>query len=212
MDTSDWWWDMCDQVPAGATVVPVMCASDKTHLTNFSGDQHPRPKNPTNGNIRKDIRWTPKTRTWILVRLSPCPPKGATNTEEAWHCVVGNVLSQLRNFDITGPGWKLKFADGFQRQFYALLAAWVGDYPELVMIAQVSYGSCPMCETHNGVRMGHSTFRPFDISRDQHVYSQLLDETKIDVLHTLGVHPIRNQFWQYPLCNVYRLWQPDELH
>jgi len=41
---------------------------------------------------------------------------------------------------------------------------------------------------------------------------ELLDETDIDVLHTPGVHPIRNQFWQYPLCNVYRLWQPDELH
>jgi hypothetical protein len=41
---------------------------------------------------------------------------------------------------------------------------------------------------------------------------ELLDETNIDVLHTFGIHPIRNQFWQYPLCNVYRLLQPDELH
>jgi len=23
---------------------------------------------------------------------------------------------------------------------------------------------------------------------------------------------MRNQFWQFPLCNVYQLWQPDELH
>jgi len=30
-------------------------------------------------------------------------------------------------------------------------------------------------------------------------------------VHTLGVHPIHKQFWQYPLCNVYRLWLPDEL-
>jgi hypothetical protein len=41
---------------------------------------------------------------------------------------------------------------------------------------------------------------------------ELLDETNIDVLHTLGVHPLHNQFWQYPLCNVYCLWQPDALH
>jgi hypothetical protein len=40
----------------------------------------------------------------------------------------------------------------------------------------------------------------------------LQNETNINVLHTLGVHPICNQFWQYPLCNVYCLWQPDELH
>jgi len=31
-------------------------------------------------------------------------------------------------------------------------------------------------------------------------------------VHNLGVHPIRNQFWQYPFCNVYRLCQPDEMH
>jgi hypothetical protein len=41
---------------------------------------------------------------------------------------------------------------------------------------------------------------------------QLPNESNMNVLHTLGVYPIRNQFWQYPLCNVYCLWQPDELH
>jgi hypothetical protein len=92
------------------------------------------------------------------------------------------------------------------------MAAWVGDYPEQVMITQVSYGSCPMCEIPKGAPMGHSTFRPLDNSRDQHIYSVLLEDNNIDALHTFGVHPIRNQFWQYPLFNVYRLWQLDELH
>jgi hypothetical protein len=32
------------------------------------------------------------------------------------------------------------------------------------------------------------------------------------VLHTPHVHAVRNQFSQFPLCNVYQLWQPDELH
>jgi hypothetical protein len=41
---------------------------------------------------------------------------------------------------------------------------------------------------------------------------ELLDETNIDVQHTLGIHPIHNLFCQYPLCNVYRLWQPDVSH
>jgi hypothetical protein len=69
-----------------------------------------------------------------------------------------------------------------------------------------------MCEIPKGALMGHSTFRPLDNSRDQHSYSEQLDDNNIDALHTLGVRPIRNQFWQYPLCDVYRLWQPDELH
>ena len=122
------------------------------------------------------------------------------------------MVSPLPNLDITGPRLKCHCADGFQQQCYPLLAGWVGDYPEQVMIAQISYGSCPMCEIPKGALMGHSTIRPLDNPRGQGVHSELLDETNVDILHTLGVHPNRNQFWQYPLCNVYRLWQPDELH
>jgi len=146
------------------------------------------------------------------VGLIPCPPKGAKNLDKAWHNAVGTVLSQLRHCDITGPGFKWDCADGFQRQCYPLLAAWVGDYPEQVMVAQVSYGLCLMCEIPKGAPMGHSTFRPLDNSRDQHIHSELLQDNIIDALHTLGVRPIRNLFWQYPFCNVYRLSQPDELH
>jgi len=123
MNTGDWWWDTQDQLPAGATIVPVICASDKTHLTNFSGDQHARPLYLTIGNIQNDFRHTPKKRTRILVWLIPFPLKGAKNIDEAWHSTVGTVLPQLRHLDITGPGLKWDCADGFQRQCYPLLAA-----------------------------------------------------------------------------------------
>jgi len=192
--------------------VLVICASAKTHLTNFSGDQHAWPLYLTIGNIRKDIRHTRKNCAWVLVGLIPCPPKGAKNIDESWHSAVGTVLSQMWHLGITGRGLKCDFVDGFQRQCYPLLAAWVGDYPEQVMIAEVSYASCCVCEIPKGVPMGHSAFRPHDTSRDQHIYSELLEANHIDALHTVGVHPICNQFWQYPLCNVYWLWQPDELH
>ena len=67
------------------------------------------------------------------------------------------------------------------------------------MVAHISYDSYPMCELTNGAPMWHSTFRQLDNPWDQHDYLELLDKTTIDVLHTLGVYPIRNQFWQYPL-------------
>ena len=186
---------MQDQLPDGATIVPVICGFHKTDWINFLGDQHPGSLYLINGNIQKDIHCTPKNRAWIHVELIPCPPKGAKNTAEAWHSTVRIVLSPLQHLDITGPGSKWDFADGFQRQCYPLLAAWVRDYPEQVMVPQVSYGSCPMCEIPKGVPMGHSSFRPLDNPRDQHDYLELLDKTNIDVLHTLGVHLICNQFW-----------------
>ena len=212
MNTADWWWDTQDQLPAGATIVPVVCASDKTHFTNLWRDQHGWPLYPMIGNIRKAICRTPKKHAWILVGLIPCALKGANNIDEAWHSTVGTVLSQLRHLDIAVPGLKWHCSDGFQRQCYSLLAAWVGDHPAQVMFTQVSYGSCPMCKIPQGAPMGHSTCWPLDNSIDQHIYSVLLKDNNTDPLHTLGVHPICNQFWQFLLCNVYRLWQPDEFH
>jgi len=60
--------------------------------------------------------------------------------------------------------------------------------------------------------MGQSTLRPHDNFRNQNIPSDLLEEYHYTDLHTPGVHLIHNMFWQYPLCNVYRFWQPDELH
>jgi len=85
-------------------------------------------------------------------------------------------------------------------------------FPEQHIVVHASHGSTPLCAIPQGTPMAHSTLRRLDNSRDQHMYSELLQDNNIDALHTLGVHPIRNQFWWYPLCNVYRLWQPNELH
>jgi len=161
----DWWWDTQDHLPTRATIVPVICASDETQVTNFMGDQHAWLLYVTIGNIQKDIRCTPKMRAWILVGLIASPPKSAKNIDEAWHSTVGTVLSQLRHRDITGPGLKWNCADGFQRQCYPHLAAWVADHPEQVMIAQVSYGSCPMCQFPKGIsKMYFGHWEPLGVS------------------------------------------------
>jgi hypothetical protein len=157
MNMGDWWWDTEDQLRAGATIVLVTCASDRTHVIKLSDNQPTWPLYLTIGNVQKDICHTPIKHTWIFVGLIPCPRKGAKNIDNALHSAVGTVLSQLRQLDITGPGLKWDCADGFQQQCYPLLAAWVRDHLEQVMIAQVPYGSCPLCEIPNGAPTGHST-------------------------------------------------------
>jgi len=186
---------MQDHLSTGATNVPVNCTSDKTDLTNCLCDQHTWPLYLTTGNIRTDICHTPKQHAWILIGRTACPPKGAKNTTEAWHCTVGTVLSPLRNLDITGSGLRWNCADGFRRLCYPLLAAWVWDYPEYVMIAKVSNVSCPMCEILTGGPMGYSTCWVLNKARDHHVHLQLLEGSNIDVLHTVRVHQSFNQFW-----------------
>ena len=54
--TGNWWWEMQDMLPEGGTLVPLIFASDKTHLTNFSGDKSAWPLYMSLGNINKEIR------------------------------------------------------------------------------------------------------------------------------------------------------------
>jgi len=109
-------------------------------------------------NITTDIPCASKKCTWFLIGLIPCPMKGSRMTDKAWYSVVGTVLSPLQNLGRTGAGLKWNCADGFQRQWYPLFVAWFGDYPEHVLIAQVSYASCPMYEFLNSVLMGNRLF------------------------------------------------------
>jgi len=39
LNMANWWLDTQDQLPAGVTILPVICACDKTCFTNISGDQ-----------------------------------------------------------------------------------------------------------------------------------------------------------------------------
>jgi len=212
MNTTGCWWETQDQLPALAMMVPVVWASKKTHLTDVSGNQHALQLYLTIDTNKEDICRTPKRWIWIRFSLIQCPPQGANNIDEVWHCAVETELCQLMHHDITGTGLKWDCAYGFQWQCYPLMAGWGGEYPEQVIVAQVSYGSCWMCEIYKGVPNGHSTFRLLDNACDQHIYLELLENNNDNTLHALGVHPICNQFWQYSRSNVYWLCQPDELH
>jgi hypothetical protein len=116
MNTGNWWWDTEDRRPTGATIEAVICASDKTHLTNVSDDQHAWPPYLTIGKIHKDICWTPKKRSLILAGLILCPPKAVEVIHEAADDAVRTVLSQYSHLEITCPGLKWDCADRLQRQ------------------------------------------------------------------------------------------------
>jgi len=67
--TGDGRWDIQEQLPAGDTVVPIICASDMPYLTTFSSSQPTWPLDLTIGNIWKDICSTPHHCIWIVFGL-----------------------------------------------------------------------------------------------------------------------------------------------
>jgi len=122
------------------------------------------------------------------------------------------LLYLLRDLHITSPDSKQDFIDELQRQCYPLLATGAKNHPEQVMITHALFGSNLMCDLAKGGPIGSSRFRPLNYIGNQSINFEHLEDTNNDVLYTCGDHPILNLFWQYPLCNVYLLWQPDKLH
>ena len=62
-------------LPIGLTLVPILIASDVTHLTNFSGDGKLCPVYISISNIPSSIRVKPTSHTWILIALLSIEPK-----------------------------------------------------------------------------------------------------------------------------------------
>ncbi|KAI5839086.1 hypothetical protein DFP73DRAFT_599051 [Morchella snyderi] len=119
MHTADWWWTMQEKLPPVATIVPIICSSDITHLTNFSGDKKSWPIYLTIGNIPGNIRSKPSNKAHLLLALLPIPPKvigdaASKGRLRAWatetlRTVLSVVLEPLLHFDLL---------DGYLRAFH----------------------------------------------------------------------------------------------
>ena len=89
-------------------MVPLLLASDKTHLTNFSGDKAAWPVYMSIGNISKDLRRQGTKCAWVLVALLPIPPKQPKDGEihGSWHRVIERILKLIAELDIASLGYE----------------------------------------------------------------------------------------------------------
>ena len=81
-------------MPRDGTVVPLLFTSDKTHLTNFSGDKAAWLVYMLISNISKDLRRQGSKRAWVLVALLPIPPKDPKDGEihRTSHGAIDRIL------------------------------------------------------------------------------------------------------------------------
>ncbi|KAJ3926270.1 MAG: hypothetical protein NXY57DRAFT_1051450 [Lentinula lateritia] len=91
-----------DQLPDGATVAPIILASNETQLSTFSGDKKAWPLYLTVGNIEKRVRQKPTSRAWILLGYIPvssleCFSKERRSVEgcQLFHDCVKKMLQPL---------------------------------------------------------------------------------------------------------------------
>src|SRR5260370_24980040 len=149
---------MKSQLKVGTMILSIILASDKTHLTNFSGDKSMHAVYMSLGNIHKDIQRKLSAQTWLLVAKIPVSKFPHTKfqcskTEQKamrrilCQCLVHmcmRIILSLTCLDthkyhvVPGP-------DGFLWLMMAIMMAWVADLEEQLMIAGIWSYSCPVC-------------------------------------------------------------------
>ena len=76
MHTGDWRWDVQQELPDGATVVPLLLSTDKTVLTQHHGDLSLWPVYLTIGNLDRTVRRSQTRPGVILLGLLPVAKLG----------------------------------------------------------------------------------------------------------------------------------------
>jgi hypothetical protein len=99
MHTGDWWWEVQKTMPPGATIVPVILATDKTTLTQHHGDKSAWPVYVTIGNLDKATRRSQQRPSKLLLGWLPIPSKGLSREVkiEIYHWAMGIIMKRKSN-------------------------------------------------------------------------------------------------------------------
>ncbi|KAG2737835.1 hypothetical protein P692DRAFT_20851781 [Suillus brevipes Sb2] len=133
MWTGRWWHAVQDRLPQGASVAPVIIATDKTQLTRFSASKSAYPVYLTLGNIPRAIRRKSSQHACILIGY----------LSRLFHDSIRIILEPLK--EAGRRGIEVVGGDGLVRLVFPILACYVADYPEQCLVTCTKYGTCPKC-------------------------------------------------------------------
>ncbi|KAG1804353.1 hypothetical protein EV424DRAFT_1330672 [Suillus variegatus] len=224
MHTGKWWWRTQKEIEKekpGATIIPIILSSDKTQVTVF-GNKTAYPVYMTIGNIPKDIRRKPSRHAHILLAYLPTTrlehiknrASRRRTITNLFHACMGHILEPLKSAG--EDGLHMRSGDGITRRGHPLLACYVGDYPEQILVSGTMTGECPKCNVPNSeLGSKDALFKPRDLESILTALS-LADEDPIGFAERcaeLRIKPIQHPFWQgLPKSNIFHAITPDVLH
>ena len=133
-------------------MAPVIIATDKTQLTQFSGGKTAYPVYLTIGNLPKGIRRRPSRHASILIaylsvdkfdRSHMTELEHRSRGQRLFHTSMRHILESLRQAGIEGVD--MQSSNGDIRRVHPILACYVADYPEQCLVSCSKYGTCPKC-------------------------------------------------------------------
>ncbi|CCO35965.1 hypothetical protein BN14_10087 [Rhizoctonia solani AG-1 IB] len=218
MCSGKWWWRIQNLLPDGATLIPCIVSTDPTRLSVISGDKRACPVYFSIGNINKAIRNRPSERAMVLLGYIPDPKLEFIKSEkerrekkwQVYHAAMRLILDPLKEAGKTGVD--VRCADGGIRRGYPVVAAQIGDWPELCTEACSQHTRCPACVEeyqHRGslgdparLRTKHQTLQAILDAMNNHTAG----------CKNLGLRPVWPYWGDLPYTNGAQLVVPDILH
>ena len=198
-------------------MAPIILASDKTQLTAFSSDKQAWPIYLTIGNIDKKIQQCPSAKATMLVayllvmKLECFTEKRQSNiTHQLFHQCMELLLKPLK---LAGKeGKEMICADRWVCRMYAILAAYVADFPEQCLVTCCLESWCPQCLVPHDEHGSPAWWGARDQKKIMEILSQWAEGLKPKVFVSQGLHPV-NLFWaNLPHSNIYQCFTPDIYH
>lgn len=203
------------------TIIPVIISSDKTQLTTFR-NKTAYPVYLTLGNIPKHIRRKPNRQAQVLLAYLPTSKLDHITNQESRRRALANLFHSsmsiiLRPLEDSGrDGIVLVSGDGTARMCHPIFAAFVGDYPEQLLVGIIKHGLCPVCPA---LKEGIGEPDTIDAPRDIRPILEALDQIELGPVEftaacaAAGIKPVQNPFWKnLPFVNIYNSITPDILH
>ena len=176
----------------------------------------------TIGNIRKDVRRKPSRHAQMLIAYIPTTKFEGIRTKTGRHRAVTNLFHACMQHllapisAIGETGIEMMSGDHIWRRCHPIFAAFVGDYPEQVLVSCTYQGGCPKCTVPCDQLEEYEAFPLRNLNEALNVY-QLADGADTRVFHAAcrgsGLKPVYHPFWEsLPLSNIYISITPDVLH
>ncbi|KAJ3815928.1 hypothetical protein F5876DRAFT_29486 [Lentinula aff. lateritia] len=221
-NTGKWWWNTQEALEAdkpGATIIPIIISSDKTQVTLFR-NKAAYPVYLTIGNLPKEIRRKPSQQGQILLAYLPTSRLEHIKNKAGRRRTLANLFHACMK-DLTAPlreagleGIIMSSGDGVRRRCHPILAAFVGDYPEQILVTTAYSGDCVTCDAEKEDLGIYPCVHPYrDIEAALEATHIPAPDLWVKKCLECNIKPVQHPFWaDLPYTNIFASITPDILH
>jgi Plavaka transposase len=213
------------KLPKDTTLAPVIIATDKTQLTQFSGNKSAYPVYLTIGNIPKALQRKPSKHACVLIaylsvdkmdRTKMTDMEHRSRVQRVFHESMQTILEPL--IDAGSQGVEMVESDGAWWRVFPILTCYMADYPKQCLVTCTKYGTCVKCQAPAKDLQNPKSAEPQSQTWTKNIQGQEQANNNPCAFHTYCMSfdvagTVFKPFWDgFPLCDINQSITPNILH